>query len=248
MYEPYTGRETRGIEYHSLEDAEQAIRLGAEQGISNVSIHAIGDAGIDRALAMQEIWERRMQQEGMEGQARIEHMSVPRLSSIREAKKRGIIACPQPAFLIDGIPFAQRLGQQRTAMNVPLRLFQDTGLRTMYGTDGMPNHMVLSLACAVDALNPETQRVDLPTALHNSSVTAAEYEGVQRGQIAKGHPADFLLATNRMVADLYGHGLLSESVDTFTAATDALQGKLTRGLTATMRGGRLKPVAEAETE
>lgn len=237
-YEPYLGTDhRRGIEYHHQEEAQAAMELAAEQGISQLATHAIGNRGIDNAIGFSKAWKQACEGHGVDGQARIEHMSVPHPGSIRRAAELGLSVSPQPNFIPDIIPFSDRFGKDRLRGMVPLRRMLDSGLRVMIGTDGMPNNMLLALHCALDAPH-ESQRISLSEAIHTATATAPEYEKANRGSIKVGQPADLLLTTNRLIDQLTGsYGLYESTPATYSGKMDEIAGDLSQEVRGVMRQG-----------
>ncbi|MFA6100267.1 MAG: amidohydrolase family protein [Patescibacteria group bacterium] len=227
-YEPYAGTELHGLKYHSEDDALEAMQLAADHGIFRVATHAIGDQGIDTALAFSDLWAQICQEKGIDGMARIEHMSMPTDEAIRRAAKMGLTVCPQPNFIPDVIPFNDRFDETRLQGMVPLRRMLDSGMRVMLGTDGMPNSMLLALHCATEAPF-ESQKIKLEEAIHASTATAGEYERANRGKIAVGMPADFLLTDQSMIDTLTSdQGLYRSSKENLSGEMDRLAVDLER--------------------
>lgn len=236
-YEPYLGTDRRGIQYHHKDEALAAIRLASEHGIQNLSTHGIGNRGIDVAIGFSDYWYQTCRERGIDGQARIEHMSVPHPGSIRRAAEMGLSVSPQPNFIPDIIPFSDRFGKDRLRGMVPLRRMLDLGLRVMIGTDGMPNNMLLALHCALDAPY-ESQRINLEEAIRTATATAPEYEHTNRGMIKAGQPADLLLTTNRMIDQLTGsYGLYESTPENYSGKMDEIAADLSGEVRGVMRQG-----------
>lgn len=236
-YEPYIGTDNRGIQYHREAEVSEAIDLALDHGSRNLSTHAIGDRGIDVALGFCEMWQRACRAKGIDGQARVEHMSVPRPESITRAAGLGVSVSPQPNFIPDMIPFKDRLDDERIRRMVPLRKMIDAGIRVMIGTDGMPNSMLLALHCAVTA-PCASQRISLEEAIHCATATAPQYERAERGTIEVGQPANFLLTTHRMIERLtQDSGLFECEPQTYVAKMDEIAADLAKEVRGVMRRG-----------
>jgi len=199
MYEPFVGTDKTGLEYNTAEDAKEAMELAAGHGITRAATHAIGDRGIDVALSYSELWQKIAQDHGLDATARVEHFSIPRAQSIEHARELGVIVSTQPNFATDVVPYAGRLGPERTQRNIPLRQLVDTGVHTCFGTDGMPNSMAFGLHCATTPPN-KAQALTFEEALKAAAQTAPMLEGTGRsGVIRVGASADFVLTNQRFI-------------------------------------------------
>jgi len=98
-----------------------------------LSIHALGDRGIDmvmaqlRKIAGEDISERR---------CRIEHFQHPTKAAIKLLAQYGLIASMQPYHAIDDGRWAEgRLGLERLKTSYAFRTILDTGGRLSFGSD-----------------------------------------------------------------------------------------------------------------
>lgn len=243
-YEPYLGTENYGSEYHNIEETKETFRVAKEQGLRDLSIHAIGTWGIDIAVAMGDIWTNLTKGEG---RVRIEHLSMPTDAVIREIVEKGFTVSPEPDFLCDMIPFTDRFEHDRLRSMMPLRKMIDSGMRIMFGTDAMPNSMLFGLHAAVTAPE-EHQRISLEEAVTHSSETAAQYEKVKRGKIAVGMPADFIIGTNRLVGEISNDsGLFDTPKEELSAKVKAVSAALSSEVqTMYQRGKDTEEISEPD--
>jgi predicted amidohydrolase YtcJ len=105
--------------------AETALELGGR-----AAIHAIGDAAVDRAVALAE------DIEAPEGSIRIEHASVVDRATIGRMASAGVVASVQPSFVLSDAPFLlRRLGPDRIRNAYPFRTMMEAGVSLIAGSD-----------------------------------------------------------------------------------------------------------------
>jgi predicted amidohydrolase YtcJ len=101
MLEPYERSRDRGMPVAGEKEARDAVQAAASNGIA-VTVHAIGDAAVRRALDLLE---------GLPRAAlphRVEHFQCVHPSDLARAARAGIVASMQPAHLLTDIPLVDR--------------------------------------------------------------------------------------------------------------------------------------------
>ena len=101
MLEPYAGSRDRGMPITTARVAAAAMRMAADAGIA-VSVHAIGDAAVRRALDLM----TPLPAVGMPH--RIEHFQCVHPDDLGRAAAAGIVVSMQPAHLLTDIPLVER--------------------------------------------------------------------------------------------------------------------------------------------
>lgn len=247
MYEPYVGTDKYGLEYQTEKDAVEAMEFAADHGVSRIATHAIGDHGIDNAIKFSKLWKEISERHGLNSQARIEHFSLPREDSLKRAADLGLTIVTQPNFETDIIPYSSRLGPERASNNIPLRRLIDTGLKTVFGTDGMPNSMSVALHCAMTHPN-ESQRLTFEEAIRASAQTAPQIEESGRSGVIKvGASADLVLTNKRFIDKVTGNsGLFEASAKDLDKKVGEVTADLSSEIQSNTVGGKdvLKPNIE----
>lgn len=205
MSKDYTDNHGRGAEYDTVEQMNEAMRLAAAHGLNSVAMHAIGDAGIQRAIATARRWVASADNKDRDPTFRIEHfeLPLPQKETLKEVRDLGVWVTPQPNFLLDYV-YEDRLGD-RTRLICPHREILDEKVNTMFGTDGMPRSMLFAIYLATHAEN-EKQRLTFREALLASSLTAAQFEKDQRGSLREGNKADIIVADPSLIRELSAGG------------------------------------------
>jgi predicted amidohydrolase YtcJ len=204
LREPYADDpHTRGLAAMGREELTRSIKTADSLGFQ-VFIHAIGDAGVENALASLEDAAGGGHNQRRHGIIHAELVNDELLSRIAEGE---FLVLTQPAFLVhDVYIIEERLGRERAAHTLPLGSLSRRGIKTSYGSD-----------CPVESLNPlegiaaallrqditrdfppggfyPQEAVDLETALDAFTLGGAYASGDgNRGRIKKGYAADLVL-------------------------------------------------------
>ncbi|MBA3894237.1 MAG: amidohydrolase family protein [Gemmatimonadales bacterium] len=101
MLEPYEGSRDRGMPVVGEREADEAMRAAAANGIA-VTVHAIGDAAVRRALDLIERLPR------VALPHRIEHLQCVHPADLARAARARVVASMQPAHLLTDIPLVDR--------------------------------------------------------------------------------------------------------------------------------------------
>lgn len=177
----------------------------ANAGDLQLAVHAIGDVGIDVAVAAFKNALGKFARK--DHRHRIEHLELPSRAHLRTMKKLGLIASMQPNFIgewggTEGMYLA-RLGKERTARNNPFREVLDEKVRLVFGSDCMPFSPSYGIVSAVQAPH-EAQRISVLEALsaYSRDAAYASFEENQKGTIEVGKLADFVVLSE----DPFGAG------------------------------------------
>ena len=128
MLEPYEGSRDRGMPITGEREAGQAMRAAATNGIA-VTVHAIGDAAVRRALDLLD---------GLPRAAlphRIEHFQCIHPADLARAACSGVVASMQPAHLLTDIPLVDRHWGGRGRGAYAFRSLLQLGTAVVFGSD-----------------------------------------------------------------------------------------------------------------
>ncbi|GEM_PF-1333208 len=135
LSDPYLDLPTSGSIVDSESKCDSAILLARMLGITDIRMHAIGDAGIKFALR---VMESARSQLGPRASLGIEHFELSGSPGIlSRTADLGVRVCSQPNFEEDVINYAGRLGGRVSRIN-PHRLILVKGIPLITGDDGMP--------------------------------------------------------------------------------------------------------------
>ncbi|MGP8224866.1 MAG: amidohydrolase [Terracidiphilus sp.] len=199
----------------AVERAEEGFQLG---------FHAIGDRAAAMALDA-------FSQPGVSKTARnrIEHAQVVDPADIPRFAKLGVIASMQPSHLLTDMNWAEaRLGPQRAAYSYAWKAFLDAGVPLAFGTDYPvePITPFRGLYAAVTRMNeagtmsyfPE-DRITRGQALYayTQGSAFAEFAENQKGNLAPGYEADFILVDRDLYTVPAPDLLTTRVLETFVA-------------------------------
>lgn len=128
MLEPYEGGRDRGMPVAGEGEAREAMHAAATNGIA-VTVHAIGDAAVRRALDLLE---------GLPRAAlphRIEHLQCVHPADLARAARAGVVASMQPAHLLTDIPLVDRHWGSRGRGAYAFRSLLRRGTALVFGSD-----------------------------------------------------------------------------------------------------------------
>ncbi len=199
----------------ALERAKAGFQLG---------FHAIGDKAAEMALDA-------FAQPGISTQARnrIEHAQVVDEADVARFAKLGVIASMQPSHLLTDMNWAEsRLGPKRAAFSYAWKAFLDAGVPLAFGTDYPvePVTPFRGLYAAVTRMNeagtktyfPE-QKITRGQALfaYTQGSAYAEFAEKQKGKLAAGYDADFILVDRDLYSVPAPDLLKSKVLETYVA-------------------------------
>jgi predicted amidohydrolase YtcJ len=128
MLEPYEGSRDSGMPVTGEREAGEAMRAAATNGIA-VTVHAIGDAAVRRALDLLD---------GLPRAAlphRIEHFQCIHPADLARAGRTGVVASMQPAHLLTDIPLVDRHWGARGRGAYAFRSLLQRGTSLVFGSD-----------------------------------------------------------------------------------------------------------------
>jgi len=195
-------------------DAAKLNEMTTERVLAGFQIgfHAIGDKGIQMALDAFAAAEKaareahvRAPDGGSDFRLRIEHAQVTTPAQFAQFKNLKVIASMQPSHLLTDMRWAQdRLGAQRAATSYAWLAFLNKGVTLAFGTD-YPVEPVTPFRGLYSAVTRQTENgkleyfpaqrltMDQALAAYTSGSAFAEYEEKEKGKIAPGMLADFIV-------------------------------------------------------
>ena len=199
MLQPYEGSVDRGMPLTSELEARLAIHTAAAAGIA-VTVHAIGDAAVRRALDL------------LDGAAaaaiphRIEHFQCVDPADIDRAAAQGVVVSMQPAHLLTDIPLIDRHWGPRGRGAYAFRSLLRRGTHVVFGSDvpvasldpreGMYAALERNAADGSPAWGwRNEEKIGFQEALAAYTTGAAAAAGVsfRRGRLAAGCDADLVV-------------------------------------------------------
>ncbi len=198
MLDPYERSRDRGMPITSEAEAAHAMRTAAGHGIA-VTVHAIGDAAVRRALDLLE---------GLPRVAlphRIEHFQCIHPADLVRAAGAGVVASMQPAHLLTDIPLVDRHWGARGEGAYAFRSLLRRGTSVVFGSDVPvasidPREGVYAAmerkgfdGAPGSGWRPE-EKLGLEEVVHGYTVAAAHASGTSRrlGTLAPGAEADLV--------------------------------------------------------
>jgi predicted amidohydrolase YtcJ len=170
-----------------------------------IGFHAIGDRGAEMALNAFDSAASTTKQNPKELRLRIEHDQVIAPSQFARYKELGVIASVQPNHLLTDMDWAEsRVGKQRASTSYPWGEFLKNGVPLAFGTDYPvePITPFRGLYAAITRKNevgtksyfPE-QALDIDQAIaaYTRGAAYAEFQEEEKGTIAAGKLADFVV-------------------------------------------------------
>jgi predicted amidohydrolase YtcJ len=170
-----------------------------------IGIHAIGDQGVELALNAYEYGAKQANRHPHELRLRIEHDQVIAPGHFVKFRDLGVIASVQPNHLLTDMEWAEsRIGKDRAKISYPWAKFLQTGVRLAFGTDYPvePITPFRGLYAAVTRKNevglksyyPEQAiTIDQAIAAYTRGAAYAEFADGEKGTIAPGMHADFVI-------------------------------------------------------
>jgi predicted amidohydrolase YtcJ len=193
-----------------------------------IGFHAIGDRGVDMALAAFEdatgyAKERNSDGADADRRLRIEHAQVTTTEEIERFHKLGAIASMQPNHLLTDMNWAmERLGPDRAANSYAWRSFLDAGVPLAFGTDYPvePLTPFRGLYAAVTRKNEagtneyfpaETLTIDEAIEAYTAGAARAEFSEKTKGELIPGRWAD-LVVLDRDITSIPAEQILATKV------------------------------------
>jgi len=219
MLEPYSDDpKTSGLPQYEAEKlnamAKERVLAGFQLGF-----HAIGDKGVQMALdAFAEAEKAAREQKvkaangGNDFRLRIEHAQVTTPAEIARFKELKVIASMQPSHVLTDMRWVlDRLGPKRAATSYAWAAFLNKGVTLAFGTDYPvePITPVRGLYAAVTRKSEDGKQeffpeqkltMDQAIAAYTSGAAFAEFEEKEKGRLAPGMLADFVVLERDITA------------------------------------------------
>jgi predicted amidohydrolase YtcJ len=191
-----------------------------------IGFHAIGDRGVDMALAAFEdatAYLKERNSPGTDRRLRVEHAQVTTTEEIERVHKLGAIASMQPNHLLTDMNWAmERLGPERAATSYAWRSFLDAGVPLAFGTDYPvePLTPFRGLYAAVTRKNEagtkeyfpaETLTIDEAIEAYTTGAAYSEFSEKTKGELLPGKWAD-LVVLDRDIAKIPAEQILATKV------------------------------------
>jgi len=207
MLEPFEGQRTSGIDFYSDSDLVALFKLVEREGLA-ISVHAIGDKAVRRALnAFEKLHALSSPQvNGTTLPHRIEHAQTIHDSDVARFAKLGIIASMQPVHIRTDIAVARRLLGARAERLYRFNSLLNSGASLIFGSDApveSPN-VFEGLFYAVARCDEQGQvwygheRLRLPDAVQAYTVNPRRIIHSPRGAFEIGYDADIILLSENI--------------------------------------------------
>jgi predicted amidohydrolase YtcJ len=219
LVEPYTDDpKNSGLPRY---DAGKLHAMTTERVLAGfqIGLHAIGDKGVQMALdafAEAEIAARQANVKGANGgddyRLRIEHAQVTTPAQIARFKELKVIASMQPSHVLTDMRWAQdRLGPKRAATSYAWAALLNKGVTLAFGTD-YPVELVTPFRGIYAAVTRKSENgkqeyfpeqrltMDQAIAAYTTGSAFAEFEEKEKGKLAPGMLADFVVLDRDVTA------------------------------------------------
>jgi len=227
-------------------EAEKLNEMAKERVLAGFQLgfHAIGDKGIQMALdAFAEAEKAAREQKvkaangGDDFRLRIEHAQVTTPAQFARFKELKVIASVQPSHLLTDVRWAQeRLGQKRAATSYAWAALLNKGVTLAFGTDYPvePVSPFRGLYAAVTRKSengkqeyfPEQKlTMDQAIAAYTTGSAFAEFEEKEKGKLAPGMLADFVVLDRDVTASSSEKILATKVLRTVVGGKTVYEGK-----------------------
>jgi predicted amidohydrolase YtcJ len=219
MSEPYTDDpKNTGLPRYDAEKLNDMTRERVLAGFQ-IGFHAIGDKSVQMALdafaeAEKSAYEQKVKAPngGNDFRLRIEHAQVTTPAQIVRFKEMKVVASMQPSHLLTDMRWVNdRIGPKRTATSYPWAAFLNQGVTLAFGTDypvepitPFPGLYAAVTRKSLDGrqeFHPEQKlTMDQAIAAYTSGSAFAEFEEKEKGKLAPGMLADFVVLDRDITA------------------------------------------------
>jgi predicted amidohydrolase YtcJ len=201
LLDTFEGKSSHGIDLYADSDLVSLFRLVEREGL-NISVHAIGDKAVRRALKAFEVLQK-LNPRSRYFQHRIEHAQMIHPDDLSRFARLGIIASMQPIHIKEDIATATRLLGARCERLFPFQSLLRTGAVLTFGSDApieTPN-VIKGIYYAVKRCDKNgvtwygSERLSLAEALY--AYTSAPHlltnSSSNKGKLAPGYAANLVL-------------------------------------------------------
>lgn len=204
---PYSdSKNEKGKLFFTQAEIEELIEDAIKSNLQ-ISIHAVGDIGIEKLLDAYETVFKKYPT--IKSRHKIEHFELPKDEHIKRAGELGLILTMHPTYEYffrekNGM-YENRLGKERALQTNPFRKIYDEKIIVAGGSDSnvMPVDPLLGIHAAVNHPN-KTSRITPYEALQMYTINGAygNFEEKTKGTIEEGKKADLaILSANPMTCD-----------------------------------------------
>jgi predicted amidohydrolase YtcJ len=209
-----------GLPRYDQENLTQMTKDRVAAGFQ-IGFHAIGDKGVQMALdayaeAEKDAHEKNIKAAngGDDYRLRIEHAQVTNPAQVAQFKKLKIIASMQPSHLLTDMNWAAaRLGPERAAHSYSWSEFLNAGVPLAFGTDYPvePVNPFRGLYSAVTRKSEDGKKdyfpaqkltIDQAIAAYTTGAAFAEFAEKDKGKLAPGMLADFVVLDRDLTASI----------------------------------------------
>ncbi len=244
LVEPYADDpQTSGLVRYEAEKLNEMTKERALAGFQ-LGFHAIGDKGVQMALDAFAEAEKAAKDAkvkaangGSDYRFRVEHAQVTTPAQIARFKELRVIASMQPSHVLTDMRWAQeRLGPARAATSYAWAAFLNKGVTLAFGTD-YPHEPVTpfrGLYAAVTRKSEDGKQeffpaqkltMDQAIAAYTTGSAFAEFEEKEKGKLAPGMLADFVVLDRDITASSAEKLLATKVLRTVVGGKTVYEGK-----------------------
>ncbi|HEX4427047.1 MAG TPA: amidohydrolase family protein, partial [Terriglobales bacterium] len=232
-----------GLSRYDQDNLTQMTKDRVDAGFQ-IGFHAIGDKGVQMALdafaeAEKDAHEKNIKAAngGDDYRLRIEHAQVTNPAQVAQFKKLKIIASMQPSHLLTDMNWATaRLGPDRAAHSYSWQEFLNAGVPLAFGTDYPvePVNPFRGLYSAVTRKSEDGKKdyfpaqkltIDQAIAAYTSGAAFAEFAEKDKGKLAPGMLADFVVLDRDLTATIPAKILTAKVLRTVVGGKTVYQAK-----------------------
>jgi predicted amidohydrolase YtcJ len=184
-----------------------------------LGFHAIGDRAVQIALDAFAVAEAAAREQGVKAvnggddyRLRVEHAQLTTPAQVKRFKELNVVASMQPSHLLNDMRWAEdRLGPERAANLHPWASFLNAGVPLAFGTD-YPVEPVTPFRGLYSAITRKSEdgrqeyfpqqklSMDQAIAAYTTGSAFAEFEELEKGRLAPGMLADFVVLDREITA------------------------------------------------
>lgn len=219
LFEPYADDpKTSGLLRYDPAKLNEMSRERVLAGFQ-LGFHAIGDRAVQIALDAFAVAEAAAREQGIKAvnggddyRLRVEHAQLTTPAQVKRFKELNVVASMQPSHLLNDMRWAEdRLGPERAANLHPWASFLNAGVPLAFGTD-YPVEPVTPFRGLYSAITRKSEdgrqeyfpqqklSMDQAIAAYTTGSAFAEFEELEKGRLAPGMLADFVVLDREITA------------------------------------------------